>query len=162
MGQSVVLGGGELFIVLSFVAWAVYSILAVRWFPTETPQLSRTFLTSLCAIPWLLLWWMLARTAGLAGAPNLNPDPTALAYLLITAVFSTTLGNVLWNIGVARLGVNAGMMWQNTVPVFAVLISLVFFGVRPLFEQVLGGALVLGGVLYMQWNRMREQRARAG
>jgi drug/metabolite transporter (DMT)-like permease len=43
-----------------------------------------------------------------------------------------------------------------------VLISLVFFGVRPLFEQVLGGALVLGGVLYMQWNRMREQRARAG
>ena len=74
----------------------------------------------------------------------------------------TTLGNVLWNIGVARLGVNAGMMWQNTVPVFAVLISLVFFGVRPLFEQVLGGALVLGGVLYMQWNRMREQRARAG
>ncbi len=162
MGQSVALGGGELFIVLSFVAWAVYSILAVRWFPTETPQLSRTFLTSLCAIPWLLLWWMLARAAGLAGAPNLNPDPTALAYLLITAVFSTTLGNVLWNIGVARLGVNAGMMWQNTVPVFAVLISLVFFGVRPLLEQVLGGALVLGGVLYMQWNRMREQRARAG
>jgi drug/metabolite transporter (DMT)-like permease len=43
-----------------------------------------------------------------------------------------------------------------------VLISLVFFGVIPLFEQVLGGALVLSGVLFMQWHRMREQRARAG
>jgi len=160
-GQSVALGGGEPFIVASFVAWAVYSILAVRWFPSNTPQLSRTFLTSLCAIPWLLLWWSLARVAGLAGTPNLHPDPTALTYLLITAVFSTTLGNVLWNNGVARLGVNAGMMWQNTVPVFAVLISLVVFGVRPLFEQILGGALVLAGVLFMQWNKMRDARARA-
>lgn len=160
-GQSVALGGGEPFIVISFMAWAVYSILAVRWFPPQTPQLSRTFLTSLCAIPWLALWWLLARLAGLAGPPNLHPDATALSYLLITAVFSTTLGNVLWNNGVARLGINAGMMWQNTVPVFAVLISLIFFGVRPLLEQVLGGALVLAGVLFMQWHKMREARARA-
>jgi drug/metabolite transporter (DMT)-like permease len=49
------------------------------------------------------------------------------------------------------------MMWQNTVPVFAVLISLVFFSVIPLPEQVLGGAIVLAGVVYMQWQQLREQ-----
>jgi drug/metabolite transporter (DMT)-like permease len=102
---------------------------------------------------------MLARTAGLAGAPNLNPDPTALAYLLITAVFSTTLGNVLWNIGVARLGIAAGGMWQNTVPVFAVLISLVGYGVVPTASQVLGGAVVLAGVAWMQWRSLRAAAA---
>jgi drug/metabolite transporter (DMT)-like permease len=50
-------------------------------------------------------------------------------------------------------------MWQNTVPVFAVLISLLVFSVRPLPEQVIGGLVVLAGVLYMQWQRMRTTRA---
>ena len=93
---------------------------------------------------------------GFSGPINLNPDATAIAYLLITAVFATALGGVMWNKGVARLGINAGMMWQNTVPVFAVLISLIFFGVMPLPEQVLGGVIVLAGVLYMQWHKLRR------
>lgn len=74
---------------------------------------------------------------------------------MLTAVLSTAAGPVLWNVGVARLGVNAGMMWQNTVPVFAVLIAAIFFGVRPLPEQIVGGLVVMAGVLYMQWARMR-------
>lgn len=45
------------------------------------------------------------------------------------------------------------------VPVFAVLISLLFFGVQPLAEQLIGGAVVLAGVLYMQWQRARNTRA---
>lgn len=159
-GQSMVLQGGEPLIVLSIMAWTAYSILAQRWFPVETPQLRRAFLGSLYAIPWLLMWWVLALTVGFIGAPNLNPDAEALTYLLVTAGLSTALGAVTWNIGVARLGINAGVMWQNTVPVFAILISLLFFGVKPLAEQVLGGAVVLTGVLYMQWQRMRAQPVR--
>ena len=41
------------------------------------------------------------------------------------------------------------------VPVFAVLLSMLLFGVSPLAEQVIGGAVVLAGVLYMQWQRVR-------
>ena len=41
------------------------------------------------------------------------------------------------------------------MPVFAVLISLAFFGVQPLAEQWVGGAVVLAGVGYMQWQRGR-------
>jgi drug/metabolite transporter (DMT)-like permease len=159
-GQGLMVGGGEPLIILSFVAWTAFSILSVRWFPAETPQMARHFLTSLGAIPWLVLWWLLARAFGLAGEPQLHPDATALTYLLITAAFSTALGGVAWNFGVARMGINAGVMWQNTVPVFAVLISLIFFGQVPLVEQVIGGAVVLVGVLYMQWQRMRSAAAR--
>ena len=159
-GQGLTVGGGEPLIILSFVAWTAFSILSVRWFPTETPQMARHFLTSLGAIPWLVLWWLLARALGLAGEPQLHPDATAWTYLLITAAFSTALGGVAWNFGVARLGINAGVMWQNTVPVFAVLIALIFFGQVPLVEQVIGGAVVLAGVLYMQWHRLRAASAR--
>lgn len=160
-GQFFDLQGGEILLVLGLGCWAVYSILSQRWFTPETPQLQRTFLGLFGAAPWLLLWWFMARLAGMAGSINLHPDATALAYLLVTTVFATALGGVVWNIGVARLGVNAGMMWQNTVPVFAVLISLLFFGVKPLPEQVAGGVIVLAGVLYMQWHRIRGARVAA-
>jgi drug/metabolite transporter (DMT)-like permease len=155
-GQSVHLQGGEMLIVLGIACWTIYSMLSQRWFSPQTPQLQRTYLGLTAATPWLVLWWLVARVVGFSGPINLNPDATAIAYLLITAVFATALGGVMWNKGVARLGINAGMMWQNTVPVFAVLISLIFFGVMPLPEQVLGGVIVLAGVLYMQWHKLRR------
>ena len=150
--------GGEILLVLGLGCWAVYSILSQRWFTPETPQLQRTFLGLFGASPWLLVWWFLARAAGMTETINLHPSATALTYLLLTTVFATALGGVVWNIGVARLGVNAGMMWQNTVPVFAVLISLLCFGVKPLPEQVAGGVTVLAGVFYMQWHRIQAAR----
>jgi len=83
--------------------------------------------------------------------------PATLAY--DQALLSTALSTVAWNIGVSRLGIAVGGLWQNTVPVFAVLISLAFFGVVPTGTQVLGGAVVLAGVAIMQWHSIRATRA---
>jgi len=147
--------GGVALLVASMASWTAYSIYAQRWFTADVPQLRRTWLSSVAALPWLVAFWLLARAGGLAGEPNLSPDAVSLAYLLITAILSTALSTVAWNIGVARLGIAVGGMWQNTVPVFAVLISLAFFGVVPSGAQVLGGAVVLAGVLWMQWHTVR-------
>ena len=147
--------GGELLVVLGICSWTVYSILAQRWFAPSTPQLRRTYLTTIGALPWLLLFWAGARAAGLVGPPNLNPPLEPLLQLVVAAVFCTALATVAWNTGVNRLGIQTGGLWQNMVPVFAVLISLLFFGVQPLAEQLIGGAVVLVGVLYMQWQRGR-------
>ncbi len=153
------LQGGEILVVLGICSWTAYSILAQRWFEPGTPQLRRTFLTTVGALPWLLLCWAGARAIGLVGPPNLNPAPLQVAQLLVAAVFCTGLATVAWNIGVNRLGIQSGGLWQNTVPVFAVLIALLVFGVQPLAEQLVGGAVVLAGVLYMQWQRVRSTRA---
>jgi drug/metabolite transporter (DMT)-like permease len=154
------LRGGEILVVLGICSWTAYSILAQRWFEPGTPQLRRTFLTTVGALPWLLLFWAGARAIDLVGPPNLSPTALQVSQLLVAAVFCTGLATVAWNIGVNRLGIQSGGLWQNTVPVFAVLIALLFFGVQPLAEQLIGGAVVLAGVLYMQWQRLR--RAGAG
>ena len=148
--------GGEVLVVLGICSWTAYSILAQRWFEPGTPQLRRTFLTTVGALPWLLLFWALARATGLAAEPNLHPGPLPLLQLLIAAVFCTALATVAWNTGVNRLGIQSGGLWQNTVPVFAVLIAMLLFGVQPLAEQLIGGAVVLAGVLYMQCQRVRS------
>ena len=155
IGSALSLQGGEVLVVLGICSWTAYSILAQRWFEPGTPQLRRTFLTTVGALPWLLLFWALARAVGLAGEPNLSPGPVPLMQLLVAAVFCTALATVGWNTGVNRLGIQSGGLWQNTVPVFAVLIAMLLFGVQPLAEQLIGGAVVLAGVLYMQWQRVR-------
>lgn len=153
-GGGLRLQGGELLIVLAFACWTAYSLYAQRWFGAEVPQLRRTWAATLGAAFWLLPCWALIRAAGIAPPPNLSPDAEALLWLGLTGTFSTALGGLLWNIGVSRVGLAAGVLWQNTVPVFGVLISMMF-GFVPTPGQVLGGALVLAGVLVMQWHRLR-------
>lgn len=154
-GANVGLHGGEVLLVMSIACWTVYSILAQRWFPSDVSQLRRTFLTTITALPWLVLLWVLARLTGLVGEPNLHPNGEALINLLLTAVFGSALAVVAWNNGVAKLGINAGSVWQNMVPVFAVVISVIFFGLVPTLAQVIGGIVVLSGVLYLQWRKVR-------
>ncbi len=154
-GPNVQLHGGEVLMVLSIACWTVYSILAQRWFPADISQLRRTFLTTITALPWLVLFWVLARLLGLAGEPNLHPNGEAVINILLTAVFASALAVVAWNNGVAKLGINAGSVWQNMVPVFAVVISVIFFGLVPTVAQVIGGVVVLSGVLYLQWHKAR-------
>ena len=158
--QGLRLSGGEPLLVASLASWTVYSLLAQRWFPPAVPQLRRTFLSSVGAIPWLLLFWAVARATGAVGEPYLAPTGRDLAYLVTTAVLCTALATVAWNVGVSRLGIAAGALWQNTVPVFAVLISLLAFGLVPTGSQVLGGAVVLAGVLWMQWHAVRAGSSR--
>jgi drug/metabolite transporter (DMT)-like permease len=151
------LQGGEPLLVLSLVSWTLYSILAQRWFDPSVLQLRRTFAATLGTVAWLTVFWGLLRAAGLVGPPPSSPGAEAITYLMITAVFATALGGFAWNIGVNRMGVAASSLWQNTVPVFAVLISMLF-GMVPTLEQVVGGTIVLAGVLYMQWHKVRALR----
>lgn len=153
-GGSLQLDGGEPLVVLSIVLWTLYTILAQRWFPPAASQLRRAYVASMGAIFWLFLFWVVCRVAGLAGPPNVAPSGEAILWLLATAVFATAVGSFTWNIGVSRLGIATGSLWQNAVPVFGVLIAMLF-GIQPTAEQVMGGIVVMAGVLYMQWRRFR-------
>jgi drug/metabolite transporter (DMT)-like permease len=156
-GEGLRLQGGEPLIVLSLVSWTVYSIYAQRWFETHVPQLRRTYVSMLGTAFWLALAWGVVYALGMVETPNLAPDARAITFLLATAVFSTALGGVAWNIGVNRVGLIAGALWQNTVPVFGVLIAMLF-GFIPTAAQILGGAVVIAGVLYMQWRKFQYAR----
>lgn len=151
---GLVLQGGEPLVVLSIVLWTIYTILAQRIFPPSVSQLRRAYVASLGSVFWLFLFWGVSQVLGLSGPPNLAPGDEAILWLVTTAVFATALGNFTWNIGVSRLGIAMGSFWQNAVPVFGVLIAMLF-GFHPLPEQVIGGFVVMAGVLYMQWRKLR-------
>lgn len=153
--------GGELLIVGAIACWTVYTMLSQRWFQPAEPQLSRTFLAMVAAVPWTWGAWVLAHGLGWVGPPNLQPSTGDIANVVAAALVCSALATVAWNTGVATLGIQTGAVWQNTVPVFAVLIALLFYGVQPSWQQITGGVVVLAGVGYMQWQRARGPAARA-
>jgi drug/metabolite transporter (DMT)-like permease len=153
-GQGLSLQGGEIFVIASLVSWTLYSIFAQRWFPRNTPQIQRTFVSMTGTSVWLAISWAVFYRLDMAGGPKVSPDSQAMLFLFATAILATGLGGVTWNIGVNRIGLMPGSVWQNTVPVFGVLIALPF-GFVPTGEQILGGIIVLSGVLYMQWHKLR-------
>jgi drug/metabolite transporter (DMT)-like permease len=151
-GQSFALQGGEPLIALSIIFWALYSLGAQKWFEPSETQIRRTYVSTLSAVGCSVVLWGLCRLAGIAGPPNTEPGAEAVAMLVTIAVLATAVGGVTWNIGVSRLGIAAGSLWQNAVPVFAVLISMAF-GIHPTGQQILGGVIVMAGVAYMQWRK---------
>lgn len=157
-GQGLVLTGGEPLVVLSLIAWTLYSYLSQRWFPAGVAQLQRTFASMLGAIGWLFAAWAVLHALGRVGPPQLAPDLRSTLFVLITALLATAGGTVAWNIGVNRTSLALASLWQNTVPVWGVLFSLAF-GIEPNGYQLVGGAVVLSGVLYMQWLRWRTPAA---
>lgn len=151
-GQTLSLQGGEPLIALCIVFWTLYSMAAQRWFRPEESQLRRTYVGCLSAIFWSSVIWLICRVAGIAGPANLAPPAEAVVLLVMIAVLATAVAGVTWNVGISRLGIAAGSLWQNAVPVFAVLISMAF-GIHPTGQQILGGAIVMAGVAYMQWRK---------
>lgn len=148
------LQGGEPLIALSVVFWALYSLAAQKWFVSAETQIRRTYVSTLSAVGCSVVLWSLCRMAGIAGPPNTEPGTEAVVMLVTIAILATAVGGVTWNIGVSRLGIAAGSLWQNAVPVFAVLIAMAF-GIHPTGQQILGGAIVMAGVAYMQWRRFQ-------
>jgi drug/metabolite transporter (DMT)-like permease len=153
-GQGLALQGGEPLLVLALVCWTQYSIYAQRFFATGVSQLRRTLAAITGALPWMVGSWLLVWGTGLSGPPLLDVTAEAVLWLLLTGIFATALSGLAWNMGVNRLGLAAGSLWQNTVPVFGVLIAMLF-GIVPTGAQLLGGAIVMSGVLYMQWKKGR-------
>jgi drug/metabolite transporter (DMT)-like permease len=153
--------GGELLMLGAGALWTLYSILAQRWLAGHS-QLAIAALTTLPAgVVLTVALGVLA--AGGAMAPRIDLSLPSLLMLGYSGLLSIGIGNVLWHYGVSRVGVAVATMYTNLIPVAAVLVT-VGLGMAPQPAQLLGGAVILGGVLYAQLagRRQAPMRPRRG
>ena len=81
--------------------------------------------------------------------------------ILYLAFFCSVLAFFLWNYGISRLEASKAAIFTNLVPVFTVIGASLFLGEKIRLEQMIGGALVIGGVSLAGTARvkvLREQR----
>jgi len=107
------------------------------------------------ATAFLVLVAALAMIGGWVPPLRLDPDRDALIALLWIGIVATTVGVYFWNRGVRALGAPMTSLYLNLIPVFAILLGLML-GERPTGLQMLGGIMVIGAVLQMQFRRLRE------
>lgn len=139
--------GGEALVILANVCWTWFSVMAQRWLRGCSQVAIAAVTTATGALPLLVLLGLGAAT-GLHEA-RMDFSAETVLLMLYAGAIPIGLGNVLWHHGVSRTGVAIASMYNNLVPVSAVLVSLAA-GIAPNPWQLVGGAVIIAGVLYAQ------------
>jgi drug/metabolite transporter (DMT)-like permease len=92
------------------------------------------------------------------GGPQLTFGADGWAWLVAIAIVSTVAAILCFFAGLARVGPSAASILSTLEPVVTVALAAIAFGESLGAVQVVGGALVLGAVLVMQWPARRDGR----
>tara|TARA_Y100001934_G_scaffold71355_6_gene88764 strand:+ start:2294 stop:3241 length:948 start_codon:yes stop_codon:yes gene_type:complete len=146
--------GGALLVLIAMSLWAWYSIQAQRWL-SGWSQVRIGAMTATAGALSLAVMSVVGVTLGLAGNRH-DFSPGAIAIIIYLAVTSNGVALVLWSNGVKVLGVTLATLFSNTIPMIAVAISFLFFDQTPLPLELVGGAVVIGGVIYGQMALLKR------
>ncbi len=148
--------GGEIILVIALGCWTWYSTKAQVWLaPLGLSQVRLTLWTISGGCFWLVLIYLAAWAMGWAAPPAAPVGPKEWAMLLWIGFGGTGLAIWFWNYGASRLGTTIATVNINLVPVIAVLTAMLL-GHMPTLLQVVGGALVLAGVAWVQFGGKRR------
>jgi drug/metabolite transporter (DMT)-like permease len=141
------INSGDLLLLLDTFLWGLYSVIS-RIVTRSRTALMVTAISTWLGIPLLYLAASLELESHL---PLLSPH--LIISVVYIAVFPTCIGFFAWNEGVRRLGPALSMAFYNLLPVFGVLLSIVFLSERVTWMHLVGGLLVLGGGIWVIMGR---------
>ena len=151
--QTASMTGGEGFMLLALVTWTWHSIAAQRWLR----GFSQTEIAAYTILPGSALLSVVVFIAWASGLVTLHAplNDTTISLAVAIGVVPIALGNLMWHVGVNRLGVTPMALWGNLVPVAAIGLAA-WFGTVPLPAQIVGGLIILAGVVYAQIASLRQ------
>lgn len=153
---------GEMLLVCAMVLWSWYSVRAQSWLaPLGFSQMRITLLSSLAGGLLICSLFAILATLQPERVPADVPPASAIGMLLCIGLGGAGIAILFWNYGVSRIGVPVAMLYSSMAPVFAVVVSALFFGASITLQQVAGGILILAGILRMQWMQVKAVRAAA-
>ena len=132
---------GDVLILLGNICWALYSVLGRRYLKNVS-SLAATTNTMIIGALFLLA----VACFDTSPLPLADVSVGAWSAIAFMAFFTSVLGYLFWNRGMAEVGVSRTSIFFNLVPVVTMAISL-FLGTPVTGVQVAGAAFVLSGVL---------------
>ncbi len=145
---------GDGLILLGALLWATYTV--------STARLVRVY-GSLRITAWTL--WCGTPVLVLAGIPELARTSWRAVGIEVwggvayAGALAIGVGYVLWNRGIQRLGHVRTAVYQNLVPVAALIVAWIALGEVPTRPQLLGAAVILGGVSLARLGRPGARQA---
>jgi drug/metabolite transporter (DMT)-like permease len=137
---------GDLFMFGACVSWVVYIVLS-KDLHRRMSELAITAYQSVFGTAFLIPLALLEmrQWVPITLAAGLN-----LAYL---AIFCSALSNFLYVYALSALGPISVSPYVNLIPVVGVIGGVALLGESIAWTQILGGAVILGGVLLVSWRR---------
>lgn len=139
--RTLTLSSGDLWTLGAAMAWAVYSVM-LRKRPGEMDPIA--FLTLLVgfglifAFPWYL--WELSNKGGF------SLSPASMASLGYVMLFPSVLSYIFWNHGVHKVGASRTGIFIHLMPVFSIIMAVLFLGERLRLFHVAGMLLIFTGI----------------
>src|SRR5439155_26690233 len=133
---------GDVPVAFATLCWSCYTV-GVRRLGRGVNPLQITTVTTVAGTPGLVL----LGTPGLLRQPWSSVTPKTWMALAYAALLSLVLAYVLYNRAVQAIGSARTALYNCLVPLVAMLIAWFTLGEVPTGIQVLGVALVIGGVL---------------
>jgi len=139
---------GNLFVLASALAWSACTVYS-RPMLTQISPLQLSAYAAVIALPihWVIAIPWYQSTIG-------DFDSLSLwGVIAYSGILSSGLALPMWNFGVRHAGPSHAAAVQNLVPVVAILAAWRLLDEAPTGPQVVGGALILGGLLLMRASR---------
>jgi drug/metabolite transporter (DMT)-like permease len=148
---------GDLWVLLSILDWALYSLLLRRWSATLAAIAPLSLMAALIAlgIPLLLPFYLLEVWRGQLFEPSMS-NLAAIAY---TAVFASLFAYLAWNYGIKVLGASRVGLSNYLMPVFAAVLSWALLDESLQGFHWAGAALIFSGLLLANWRPGRRVAA---
>ncbi len=135
------LSKGDLWTLGASLAWALYSVM-LRKRPKEMDPIA--FLTMLIifglafSLPWYV-WELLNKGGFSLSLENLG----SLAYV---ALFPSVLSFIFWNNGIEKVGANRSGIFVHLMPVFSIVMAVLFLDERLQLFHLLGVTFIFCGI----------------
>ncbi|MDN4865386.1 DMT family transporter [Priestia megaterium] len=138
--QTLSISKGDLLILAGNLCWALYGVLGRKYLSGSSSMETTTYTMIIGSLCLVIL------TAFSPSPQPLSHTSSAWGAILFMALFTSVLGYLWWNKGMAAIGASNTSLFFNLVPVVTMILSILT-GTLIALPQVIGTCLVILGVL---------------
>ncbi|MGQ3380855.1 DMT family transporter [Priestia endophytica] len=139
--QTLSISKGDLLILSGNVCWALYGVLGRKYVKGSSSMETTTYTMITGSLCLIVLTVFLP-----SPQPLSHVTVSAWGAILFMALFTSVLGYLWWNKGMATIGASNTSLFFNLVPVVTMILSILT-GASISLPQVIGTCLVILGVL---------------
>ncbi len=136
------LSSGDFWTLGASLSWAVYSVM-LRKRPREMDPVG--FLTVIIFLGLIISLPFYLRELGTLGGFRLSP--ASVASLAYVALFPSVLSFIFWNYGVDKVGSNRSGIFIHLMPVFSIVLAIIFLGESLRGFHAIGMLLIFIGIV---------------
>ena len=132
---------GDLLVLCAAFTWAFYSI-NLKKFPVNLTPITYLFLITAIGLTFILPMYILEISTGKTFSINL---PNTLTILYV-GTFASVIAFIFWNSAVRKIGANKAGPFVHLMPVFSIIMAIIFLGEKLKTFHIYGMILIFFGI----------------